>query len=63
MAKPSHRTLQAASRNFLVLLAIATMFMIFGTTKELIVSLFLHPPKAQVYALRLYVLKEAGGSC
>ena len=49
-------------RNFLVLLAIATIFMIFST-KELIGSIFLHPPEAQVSALRLFVLKEAGGSC
>jgi hypothetical protein len=49
-------------RNFLVLLAIATMFMIFST-KELIGSIFLHPPEAQVSALRLFVLKEADGSC
>jgi len=53
-AVPPHFT--GGIRNFLVLLAVATMFMIFGT-KKLIVSLFLHPPEAQVCALRLYVLK------
>src|SRR2546425_12954765 len=60
MSKPSYRALQMALRIFSVLLAIGALFMIFGS-RGLVISVFLHPPEAEVSTLLLFLLKEMGG--
>ena len=61
MSKPPYRVFKVALRIFSVLLAIGALFMIFSSSRALIVRVFLHPPEAEVSTLLLFLLKEMGG--